>query len=337
MKKRFLIPTIIFIFVFLASAIGYFWWNENNSSVSDSKEVAYITIPKGKSASWIGQKLYDEGLIKSQLAFKIYVQFFGKQKNINAGQFKLSPNMSLQEVIETLQGGPLELWITIPEGKRREEIVEIFIDSLEKTEDKAVIFRQEFLDLSKDKEGFLFPDTYLFPPEATASQVINKLTQTFDNKTQDLEDSISKTDYTLNQLITMASIVERETKTDAERPIVAGILWKRLETPGWYLQADATLQYAVANLKLKTQNAKVDNWWPILTKDDLEVDSPFNSYKYKSLPPTPIANPGLSSIKAVFNPQESDYWFYIHDSQGIIHYAKTLSEHNANVRKYLGK
>src|SRR4030067_118338 len=142
MKKRFLIPTIIFIFVFLASAIGYFWWNENNSSVSDSKEVAYITIPKGKSASWIGQKLYDEGLIKSQLAFKIYVQFFGKQININAGQFKLSPNMSLQEVIETLQGGPLELWVTIPEGKRREEIVEIFIDSLEKTEDKAVIFRK---------------------------------------------------------------------------------------------------------------------------------------------------------------------------------------------------
>jgi UPF0755 protein len=125
----------------------------------------------------------------------------------------------------------------------------------------------------------------------------------------------------------MASIIERETKTNEERPVVAGILWKRLEND-WPLQVDATLQYAIANS---------ETWWPILTKEDLEINSSYNSYKFTVLPPTPIASPGLSSIKASANPQDSDYWFYIHDPEAQIHYAETIEEHNNNIRKYLGK
>jgi len=140
----------------------------------------------------------------------------------------------------------------------------------------------------------------------------------------------------MNQIITMASIVERESRINTERPVVSGILWKRLETDGWLLQADATVQYAVAseNCKLKIENCQ---WWPILTREELEIDSPYNSYKFSSLPPAPIASPGLASIKAAVFPEESSYWFYIHDPEGEIHYAATITEHNLNVRKYLGK
>jgi UPF0755 protein len=127
--------------------------------------------------------------------------------------------------------------------------------------------------------------------------------------------------------VILASILERETKTDAERPVVAGILINRLNL-GMPLQVDATVQYAVGTSK---------DWWPILTLEDLKVNSLYNTYKYAGLPPGPIANPGLSSLKAAFNPAQTDYLYYIHDPTGQIHYAKTLAEQNANIAKYLGK
>lgn len=137
----------------------------------------------------------------------------------------------------------------------------------------------------------------------------------------------------LNEIITLASIVERETKTDEERPLVAGILIKRLKD-GWPLQVDASVQYAVATKNCKVFGAEC-KWWPILSKEDMSINSPFNSYKFKGLPPHPIANPGLSSIKAVIYPKESDYWFYLHDKSGKIYFAKTTEEHKENIRKYL--
>ena len=207
-----------------------------------------------------------------------------------------------------------------------------------------MVFRQEFLAESQDFEGFLFPDTYLFPREVTASQVVRKLRNTFDTKIKSLQEDIEKSAYTENELVTLASIIERETKKGDERPIVAGILFNRLEV-GMVLQADATVQYAVANSKLKikqslvlqAQNSKLDKWWEPLTKDDLVINSPYNTYKFSGLPLTPIANPGLSSIQAAVNPVESDYWYYIHDTNGNIHYARSLEEHNQNIKDFLGK
>ena len=136
------------------------------------------------------------------------------------------------------------------------------------------------------------------------------------------------------EIIIMASIIERETKGKEERPIVAGILWKRLETPGWLMQVDATNQYAVANSECSSK-VRCDNWWRILTKEDLEIDSFYNTYKYKALPPAPISNPGFSSIEAALYPQETNFWFYLHDPEGEIHFAQTLQEHNKNIRVYL--
>jgi UPF0755 protein len=227
----------------------------------------------------------------------------------------------------------LELWVTIPEGLRREEIAEKFISGLEKQGSEIMHFRSEFLEESSDLEGYLFPDTYLFPRDVKASVVVSTLRNTFNMKMEEVGNNYPS-GYGLNDIVTLASLIEREAITDEERPVVAGILYNRL-TNNWPLQVDATVQYAIANVRCKD---KVEcSWWPkSLTREDLEVDSPYNTYKYPGMPPFPISNPGLKSLIAAVNPTSSDYYFYIH-VDGKIYYAKTLSEHNENVRKYLGK
>jgi len=344
MKRRFLIPLTILIVLIVIFLAGILWFRENTKPVSsEEKKVAFI-IPRGRSASQVGESLYEKGLIRSPLAFKFYVQLTGSSDKIQAGEFLLSPNLSLVEIVERFSQGPLELWVTIPEGLRREEVVERFVKGLEMDGEYATSFRSQFFTQSDGLEGKLFPDTYLFPRDASPSAVIAKMDANFENKIASISNKeILDEGYSVNQVVVMASILERETKTADERPVVAGILWKRLASTGWLLQADATLQYAIGTTNCKSPSTMLRtidtscNWWPILTKENLEINSPYNSYKFKALPPTPIANPGLSSLKAAFSPVDSSYWFYIHDAEGIIHYAETLSEHNENVRIYLGK
>ena len=317
MKKLLFLPLLV-AFVIAAAAV---WFYINVQPVSDKNTFTNFIIAKGSSASQVGNKLVNAGLIKNALAFKIYIQFTGQSGSLQSGEFRLSPSFSLFQNITALFSGPVELWVTIPEGLRREEVAAKFAVALGKDN----VFTDEFLQVSKGKEGYLFPDTYLFPTEASASAIVKKMTDTFIAKTQKL---ITKgSSLTFSESVILASIIERETKTDAERPVVAGILMNRIED-GMPLQVDASVQYAVGTLK---------NWWPILSLADLKVDSRYNTYKYQGIPPSPIANPGLSSLTAAFTPTANDYWYYIHDSKGQIHYAKTLTEHNANIAKYLGK
>lgn len=317
MKKLLLLPLLLL----LAIGSGVIWLYFNTQPVSSNKEFKNFLIPKGSSASSVGNKLQSAGLVKSGLAFRIYLQFTGQAKKIQTGEFRLSPSFNLFQVVDQLSRGPIEIWVTVPEGLRREEIAARFASNL----DRDQTFINEFLNSSKGKEGYLFPDTYLFPKDASASAVVAKMVKTFDAKTADLTQTGSS--LSSKDLVTLASLIERETKGDAERPVVAGIILNRLNA-GWPLQIDASVQYVAGN---------ASNWWPILTKADLQINSPYNSYKFTGLPPAPIASPGITSIKAAYNPEANDYWYYIHDNSGVIHYAKTLEEHNANIRKYLGK
>jgi UPF0755 protein len=316
MKKLFLLPLILILLI----TAGGFWFYKNSESITTSENFSYFLIAKGSSASQIGNKLEQAGLIKSALAFKLYMQLTGQAQKLQTGEFRLTPSYSLFQTVEALFKGPVELWVTIPEGLRREEIAQKFVPILNKDDS----FVTDFLQASKGEEGYLFPDTYLFPRDVTAASVVKKMTDTFTSKTKDLKNNSG---LTFDEAVTLASIIERETKTDAERPIVAGILINRLNA-GMPLQVDAAVQYAVGTSR---------NWWPILTLDDLSIKSAYNTYKNQNLPPAPIASPGLSSLKAALNPTENDYWYYIHDPKGQIHYATTLAEHNANIRKYLGK
>ena len=330
MKKiTFLLPVIV---VFLCGLIV--WWNSNTKPLSTNQSLENFVITKGSSASLIGNRLKEEGFIRSSFVFKLYVQFTGKQQKIQAGEYKLSSSWNLLKIINQFTKGPGEIWVTIPEGLRREEIAQRVIESLGKNAQDAEIFRSEFINLTKDKEGFLFPDTYLFPQMATASIVVNKLTQTFEKKVNvNLLSEVKKSPYSLEEVITVASLVERETRNDSERPLVAGIIYKRLKAD-WPLQIDASVQYAVSNARC-VRNIEACDWWPGLTKDDIQINSSFNTYKNTGLPPQPISNPGINSINAAIYPETSTYWFYLHDSKGVIHYAKTVEEHNYNIATYL--
>jgi UPF0755 protein len=331
--KKFIVFFALIVLLVGVSLYLMNWWKVNTTSVSDDTRLQSFVIPKGRSAMEIGNKLHAEGLVKSPFAFKVYVQVTGKSKSMQAGEFRLSPSFSLFEIVDQLSKGPVELWVTIPEGLRQEEIVKKFIEGLEIDSEKAAGFRQQFLIESEEKEGYLFPDTYLFPRSASASAVVSKMTSTFDKRLNlQLQEETQTSELSLSEVVVLASIIERETKTKQERSIVAGILIKRLEND-WPIQADATVQYAVASNNCK---GKIDcDWWPILTREDLEIDSSHNTYKYSGLPTSPICNPGIISIKAALNPESSPYWYYIHDPEGKIHYAKTLKEHNANIVKYL--
>jgi UPF0755 protein len=330
MKKLLLFLIIIASIIFFV----FFWWQSVNKPLDPLKDKPQrFVITRGMTVSEIGTKLAKEGLIKSPFAFKLYVQFLGKTQDIKAGEFQLSPSEKMSEIVSKLMKGPDLVWITFPEGLRREEIAIKIIKEIGVKD--AQEFYSQFILASEGKEGFLFPDTYLVPKEITAQKMVDILYDNFNKKTNILISDINKTKMSLLEIVVLASLIERETNTESERPIVAGILLKRLEND-WPLQVDASVQYAIGSANCR--EFKLDcKWWPILSKEDLNVESPFNSYKFRGLPPKPIANPGISSIKAVIFPEATDYWFYIHDTNGKIRFAKTLEEHQGNIRKYLVK
>lgn len=286
---------------------GSYFFYQNIKPLATEEHFKDFLVTRGMGASQIGNKLQKEGLIRSALIFKIVVQMSGVASKIQAGEYRLSPKMSLLEIIDKLLGGPQEIWVTIPEGLRKEEIAERFASVLEKDQE----FIQEFLSLAD--EGYLFPDTYIFPKTISASAVISKMKETFEAKTASLKPT--------REQVILASLIEREAKTDAERPIIAGILLNRVRI-GMPLQVDATIQYA-------------KNSWRPISPRDRNLDSPYNTYKFSGFPPAPIANPGLSSLEAAVNPARTDFFYYLHDSSGKVFYAKTLAEHNENIRRYL--
>lgn len=327
-----------FSFPILAIILGVYaliWWSDNSKppKPEDSESYPFVIKP-GAGASSVAKNLEEEGFIKSPLAFRFYVQVQSKADKIKAGDYRLSKNKTLPELVAELVRGPIAIWVTIPEGLRHEEIAQKLASGLGLTGNEKQTFLEGFVKLASPKEGFLFPDTYLFLKNTTPQKVIEKLNSTFESRvTDDILSSAKAQKLTTSELVTFASIVERETRTDEERPIVAGILLKRLRA-GWALQADATLQYAKSTAQCLVTSASC-NWWETVTTQDKTIKSPYNTYTNVGLPPAPIANPGLSSIKAVASPEDSPYWFYLHDNDGKIHYAETIEEHGENVREYL--
>jgi UPF0755 protein len=183
---------------------------------------------------------------------------------------------------------------------------------------------------TESKEGKLFPDTYDFDPKATTSAIISRLEKRY----KDIITAAKVKEADQNRITTLASLLEREAATSAEMPEIAGVIENRLAKK-WPLQIDATVQYALSGSRCK----KLDcDWWPkTLTKADLRINSPYNTYINQGLPPRPISNPGEAAIKAAASPQKTTAWFYLHDLRGVIHFATTIEEHNRNVCIYLQK
>jgi len=310
-------------------AIGIANWATSPVN-SQAKEKILITISRGEPIDTIGKDLTRQKLIRSPAAFKLLVIVKGLSKRIQAGDYELSKTMSLLVIVNTLTHGTSDIRITLIEGWRREEMA----DALQaQFEARSLRFdRQEFLRVTEGKEGYLFPDTYFIPTSLDPSDIAEIFIETFTNKvSQDIRNSVTQQGLTLEQAVILASLVEREARFSQDLPLVAGILIKRWKNQ-WPIQVDATVQYALG------YQTKEKSWWKrSLTKADIEMDSPFNTYKHIGLPPSPICNPSLAAIEAITQPSASEFWFYISDNQGQLHYAKTIEEHNQNITKYLNK
>lgn len=321
MKIRF------FIFIFLIAAVilgALIWWNQAISP-ADKEDTAnkVFIIKRGDDVRTIAKNLQNNGLIRDPIAFFLYVRFGGLQKNIQSGDFRLSPSQDLKSIASTLTHGTLDVWLTTLEGWRNEEIAILLAQKLNVPE-------TEFLKYAK--EGYMFPDTYLVPKDATAGAVVNLFINNFNKKVKTgIINQVQQKGMALNDVVIVASMVEREARYDSDRPIVASIILNRLKL-GMKLDVDATVQYALG------YQSDGKTWWKKdLTLDDLSINSAYNTYKNNGLPPAPVANPGLAAIIATINAPKTDYLYYISDKAGRIHPAKTIEEHNANIQKYLNR
>jgi len=328
LKKFKLISIPILLVAVLA--VFFLWWRWVNLPFNEQYTLAGQTfiVKKGESFSSVAFRLQDEGLIRSGAAFKLLGRMQDLEGKIQAGSFRLRPSQTLQEIIDFLTQGTQDIWLTFPEGWRKEEFARRLVSNLENFN------QEEFLNLATNHEGELFPDTYLLPREASASAVSQLLQNNFQKKfDEDLIKKANRAGLSQKEVLILASLVEREAKHEEDRALVAGILLKRLKAD-WPLQVDATLQYALAENRCLPTSVDCD-WWVTPTATDKKIDSPYNTYLYEGLPPTPICNPGLSAIKAVIGSQDSEYWFYLSDLKGKMHYSRTVEEHNANIQEYL--
>jgi UPF0755 protein len=320
---------VLFTLFALSGALIVWWYWVTSPLDSTSESSQIFVIPKGQAIDTIGSRLKQANLIRSPIAFKIIVLKDNLSTKIQAGDFRLRPSMPLKQLAQELTHGTLDIWITLLEGWRREEIAQELSSQFESR--NADFDPLKFTKITSNQEGYLFPDTYLVPRDASEGMTADLLIKTFNSK---VDLSANNSGLTDNQVITLASILEREVRTNKDRAIVAGILIKRLNN-GWPLQTDATVQYVKGSMLCSISTLGCD-WWPEVYISDLQnLSSPYNTYLNQGLPPQPIANPGIDSINAVLEPQASDYWYYISDLSGNIHYAKTIESHNANINKYL--
>lgn len=283
-----------------------------------------VVVAKGDSLSSVAAQLQQQQLIKNALVFRYYMQLEGLDRQLQAGSYELRASMSLAEIAQQLTLGTEDIWITLPEGWRREEIAAYLA-----IQDLAEYDEKEFLRLTTDLEGTLYPDTYLVPREITTAQLVVLLTSTFDKKISTaLVAEFAESTLDPQEALVLASIVEREARNLEDMRQVAGILLNRLEI-GMALQADATLQY------IRGYDEVGQGWWSPPSVSYKTNPSPYNTYLYPGLPPAPIANPGYNAILAVLTPIESNNYYYIHKPSGEAVYAETIEQHNANIDAYL--
>lgn len=296
---------------------------------------AVITVNKGAPLKEVGELLARHRLIRSAGAFTTYARWKGDDRKIKAGSYRISSSMSTREILDTLISGQvLVRKVTIPEGYTTSQIADLLAA-------RGIVDRKAFLRAvgqgnfdfpyldgapagARRLEGFLFPATYQFRAGMTAEQVIQQLLDGFQmNYTPELRHRSAEMGLTTRQVITLASLVEREAKLADERPLVAAVFLNRLKI-GMRLESCATIQYILGHQKER------------LTYADLKIPSPYNTYLNDGLPPGPIANPGLASIKAVLYPAQVNYLYFVARGDGSHVFSLTLKDHDAAARRYVG-
>ncbi len=332
-KNKGKVITIILLVIVILLFGGRVYFQKALEAVSmDNPKDVVVEIPSGSSTDIIANILEGKGLIKSKFVFKIIVKEENLDGKLKAGTFTLNNGMELEQIIHQLQIGSKGENVknfTIPEGYEIKDIAE-------KLEESGIANKDVFLELTSDVknfsddysflkklpagqslEGFLFPATYEIDTNESEREIIERMLSRFEQVyEEELKNEIEKSEFDLNQIVTLASIVEKEARVDKERPIISGVICNRLEK-NMLLQVDATVQYALGERKER------------LYYKDLEVKSPYNTYIHKGLPPAPIASPGEESLKAALKPSNVDYLYYVlkKDGSGEHIFTKTYEEH----------
>jgi len=290
-----------------------------------------IVIERNEGLFQISQKLKKEDLIRDNLLFEFYVIAKNDFYNLKRGHYKLNSSMSIAEIAQKIiKGDTIKLNLTFIEGWKIEDIAQYL-------EDKKIVKKEKFfettknyegnLSILKDKpkeqglEGYLFPNTYTFNKQVSSTQIIDKLVFTLQkNLKEELEENFEEKN--IHKILTMASLLEKEVQTYKDKRIVSGIAWKRLkeQIP---LQMDATITYLTGKKSTKVATSET------------KIDSPYNTYKYRGLPPGPICNPGFDSIKAALNPKESNYWYYLSAPNGETIFSENFIQHKKAKQEYL--
>ncbi len=275
------------------------------------------TVEKGQSVSEVAESLAEKKIIRSPFLFKSIVTFLDHSGGIKAGDYFFAEPCNVYVLAKRFtkaEYGIVPTKITVPEGYNVFQIAELLKKHLNK-------FNSEQFIVSA-KEGYLFPDTYLFPLNSTAGDVISIMEKNFNVKTKDLTEDIKMSGKSLDDIVNMASILEEEARTTETRQIISGILWKRIEI-GMPLQVDVTFQYVNGKNSYE------------LSAEDLKIDSPYNTYQNVGLPPTAISNPGYDSIVAALKPTSTPYLYFLSSKAGVMYYAKDFQGHKKNRELYL--
>ncbi|MGC9046855.1 MAG: endolytic transglycosylase MltG [Minisyncoccia bacterium] len=325
--------SVLLLAIFFIIAIAYFFYGLQPSNMTNPQNIN-INIAKGESFKDISADLSRNKVIKSVTVFKIYSLLSGKAQLFKPGNYVFNTSMSIPQIVNLLVEGVNNIVkVVIPEGYTLKDINTLLINNQVLNSSSSLLnydlnnlaSSYQFLNNIHSLEGFLSPDTYFFNINSSPDVVLHKLLDNFQSK---IWPSLQNITNWYDKLI-VASILEKELSNFKDRQIAAGIIYKRLENK-IPIQIDATLTYAKCNGEIQNcENLK-------LTKKDLQMKSVYNTYNNLGLPPTPVSNPGLDAIKAALQPEQSPYWFYLATNNGT-YFAKTLSEQNKNIAKYLNK
>ncbi|WP_232219187.1 endolytic transglycosylase MltG [Anaerovibrio sp. RM50] len=331
-KKRNIIiavSSVMVVFVLFFTMVFFSFKAGTPANLEGKKDLVYVHVAKGMSSGDIAKELEKKGVISSTTKFWLATKLNGADSKFKVGTFALTKNMSAADALSILiNGKTVAVRVTIPEGYGVKEIAK-------RLDEAGVCSEKDFLKLAKDYapyeymekhkdtvyrvEGFLFPDTYDFASDATTEDVMRRLIDEFDNKlTADMRRRAKAQNISIYELVTMASLVEKEARFEEDMPIISQVLWKRLNI-SMPLQSDATLQYVMAEIKEDVSIA------------DTKIDSPYNSYQNYGLPPGPIASPGLKALKAALDPASTDYLYFVADRDGKNYYSYTYDEHLSKV------
>ncbi len=251
---------------------------------------------------------------------------FGSGKTVVPGGYRLHPSLTARGLVTKLTGPPQFVWVNIREGLRKEQIGEYLATMLGWSMDQEALWNAYNNDSAEYREGVYFPDTYLLPSDEPVSAVAQRFVAHFNEKIGPYVEKFAAQNVKWTTAVKIASLIERESGGDSDKALIAGIIWNRLDKD-MRLEIDATLQY------IKGSGDR--GWWPKVIPADKYLESPYNTYRNKGLPPGPISNPGLAAIDAVLNAEETDCIFYLHSSDRQIHCAVTYEEHVENIKQYL--